>query len=131
MYDTFMGKSLKYKLTPLAISKETIGERIAFLRKQKGYTQKDLADKIGITRHVVSDYETGRIHLNDEMVIRFALVLGTSADTLLGLQKMNVSDVKPSIRIIRRLQKIETLPPSKQKALFTTIDNFLKAEGMK
>jgi hypothetical protein len=36
------------------------------------------------------------------------------------------SGSKPSLKTLRRLKKIEELPPSQQKALFKTIDNFLK-----
>jgi transcriptional regulator with XRE-family HTH domain len=124
-----MPKKLKNELPPLRLSNSTIGERIAKYRNERGLTQKELAQRIGITHNLVSDYETGRIHLNDEMVVRFALVFKVSADLLLGL-KMEEMTVKPSLKIIRRLQKIEKLTLAEQKALLKTIDMALqKVEG--
>jgi DNA-binding XRE family transcriptional regulator len=36
---------------------ETLGRRIARLRKERGYTQVELAEKIGIIQVLISDYE--------------------------------------------------------------------------
>jgi hypothetical protein len=44
----------------------------------------------------------------------------------LGLKGKPASGSKPSLNTLRRLKKIEELPSPKQKALFKTIDNFLK-----
>jgi transcriptional regulator with XRE-family HTH domain len=77
----------KYILESLNLGNETIGQRIAIIRKAKNLTQKELAQKIGITRALVSNYEIGRIRLYDEMVTRFAIALEVSADEILGLKK--------------------------------------------
>ena len=60
--------------------------------------------------------------LNGEMVARLAITLGVSADTILGLKHTEQSETTPSVRILRRLKKIATLPPHKRKALLKTID---------
>lgn len=64
----------------------TIGQRIYQMRKIREYTQKELAEKIGISRILVWNYENGRLRLYDEMVKRFAIALGVSTDYLLGLK---------------------------------------------
>ena len=87
-----------------------------------------VALQIGIPQNSVSDYETGRLHLSDDMIIRFAKVLGTSADAILGLDGSEVET--PSLKLVKRLKKIEQLPTPKQKALLQTIDGFLKGEGI-
>jgi transcriptional regulator with XRE-family HTH domain len=76
----------KYILEPLNLGDETIGQRIARIRKEKELTQKELANLIGIPRSLVSNYEIGRIRLYDEMVTRFAIALEISTDYLLGLK---------------------------------------------
>ena len=73
-------------LTPLHLCDETLGQRIALIRKKRGLTQKKLAEKIGITRSRLSNYEIDRIHLYDEMLIRFAIALDVSLDYLVGLK---------------------------------------------
>ena len=45
---------------------ETIGQRIARLRNERGLTQKQLGEKIGIVQVLVSDYEKGKLRLHAE-----------------------------------------------------------------
>jgi len=125
-----MPRKLKNELPPLKLGEETIGQRITHIRKQQGITQQQLADKIGITQTLISDYETGRVRLFDEMVIRIALALNVSTDTLLGLKKEKKQDQKHSLRIFKRINRIEKLSPAKQKSLFQIIDGFLNSEGV-
>ena len=121
-----MPRKLKHKLPPLNLGNETTGQRIALLRKEHGLTQKELAEKIGIKRTLVTDYEIGRLRLNDEMVIRFALALGVSADTILGLASLEALGTT-NLKLTKRIRKIEQLPPTQKKSLINTIDAYLKA----
>ena len=113
----------KYKLKPLG-NELTIGQRIAQFRKQKGMTQVELARKIGIEQYLVADYELGRIRLYDEMVAQFAWALGVSADEILGITNRTTKSLPP-LRIMKRVKKIEKLPPAKQKAILQTLDMVL------
>lgn len=81
-----MPQKCKYELKPLNISNESIGKRIARIRKSKKLTQEQLARKIGITRSRLSKYEIDSIRLYDEMVTRFAIALEVSTDEILGLK---------------------------------------------
>ena len=80
-----MPQKSKLDLPPIDLGEESIGERIATIRKQKGFTQKILAEKMGLLNYLISDYERGRRRLYDEMVARFAVALEVSSDYLLGL----------------------------------------------
>lgn len=122
-----MPKVSTLKLPPLNLGKETLGQRIARLRKEKGYTQVKLAELIGITQDLVSSYESDRLGMKAEMVIRFAKALAVSTDELLGVERSEDEGAQPSLRLIRRLHKIESLPPAQQKTLLKTIDTFIKA----
>ena len=117
----------KTKLPQLNLGSESIGERIARLRKERALTQQELADKIGINRVLVTDYERGKIRLYDEMVARFAIALGVSADDILGLKEYPYEKYIPSLRIMKRLRQIEKLSQTDQKALLRNIDMFLQA----
>jgi transcriptional regulator with XRE-family HTH domain len=81
-----MPQKSRLQLPPIDLGKETIGERIAIIRRQKKITQKSLAIKMGLLNYLISDYERGRRRLYDEMVARFAIALEVSADYLLGLK---------------------------------------------
>ena len=106
---------------------ETPGERLARLRKERGWTQVELAERVGITQTLLSDYERGRLRLNAKLIVQFANALETTTDDLLQ-PKGTRSPLrrKPSLRVQRRVEKIEKLPPHQQNYLLKTIDGFLK-----
>lgn len=63
---------------------EKVGAAIAFLRKRVGYTQKELADRIGVTDKAVSKWERG-LGLPDTAIIgKLAILLDTDTDSLLA-----------------------------------------------
>lgn len=127
--DTMPRKS-RLKLPPLGLGKETLGERLARIRKEKGVTQVELADRVGIVQNLVSAYECGRLRLQAEMAIRFAKTLGVSADELLGLKKpAQEAGTVRNRRLRRSVQEIEKLPRRDQEALLRTIEAFLGKAG--
>lgn len=105
---------------------ESLGQRIARLRKERGYTQVEVAEKMGIIQVLISDYERDKLRPHPEVIVRFAQALDVTTDELLGIKESPTAGIKSSLKTLRRLKRIEDLPPSQQKALFKTIDNFLK-----
>jgi transcriptional regulator with XRE-family HTH domain len=102
-------------------------ERLARLRKERGWTQVELAERLGITQALLSDYERGRLRLNADVVVRFANALEVTTDELLQpKESQRPLRRKPSLRLQRRMEKIEKLPPHQQNYLLKTIDGFLK-----
>ena len=64
---------------------ETIGQRILRLRKSKGLTQEQLAEKVGVTAQAVSKWEND-VSLPDIQIIpALSGILGVSTDALLGV----------------------------------------------
>jgi len=104
-----------------------LGRRIAALRKERGYTQTELADQVGAVQVVVSNYERGKLRPHPDMLVRLAKALRVSADELLGVQPATQNGAAVSRRVLRRLQAIDQLPKRDQDALFRTIDAFLQA----
>ncbi len=121
-----MPRKSTLKLPPIKLGKDSLGQRIARLRKQKGFTQVELASKMGIIQSLVSDYERDRLRPHPEMIVRFALALGVSSDEILGLTKTKAPNgTTKNRRLLRRLQQIDKLPRRDQDALLRTIDAFL------
>lgn len=114
---------LALKLKPSA--KDAFGERLARIRKERGFTQVELADKIGSIQAILSDYERGKSKPSSDMLAALALALEVSCDELLGIAKMPAKTKAPNKRILRRIQLIEKLPKRDQDALLRTIDAFL------
>lgn len=126
-----MPRVSRLQLPPLeGLKEEPLGERIARLRKLRGYSQTDLAERIGIIQALVSDYETGKLRLTAEMVLRFANALEVTTDELLQPAGPKPSR-KPSRKVLRRLERIESLPPRQQSTLLRTIDTFLEANALR
>ncbi len=125
LYIGFVTKQSKPKAAPS--EKETVGLRLARFRKQRGMTQQQLAEQTGLIQVLISDYEHGKLRLNADMILRFADVLGVTTDELLrGEKDAATAKKQPSLKLIRRMEQIESLPPYQQRALLTTIDAFLK-----
>ena len=122
-----MAQTKKTKKAPLIIGGETFGKRLARIRKEKGLTQVELAEKLGIIQVLVSDYERDKLRPYYDTVINFSKVLEVSADELLGLITNKKNDYQPSLKIARRMKKIEGLPEVHQKFILKAIDSHLKA----
>jgi transcriptional regulator with XRE-family HTH domain len=60
--------------------RQRMGERIATLRKQRGMTQQQMADAIGIQRPHVARIETGRYNFNYDVLEQIAQALGGHID---------------------------------------------------
>lgn len=102
-----------------------LGERIARLRKERGFTQVELATKAGIIQPVLSDYERGKLRPHPQMLVQFARALQISVDELLGLESSRKNGAPLNRRFLRRLQAVDKLPKRDQEALLRTIDAFL------
>jgi transcriptional regulator with XRE-family HTH domain len=68
-------------------SSETIAERIRDLRKSKGLTQSELAEKLNLTDKAVSKWESGEGEPNIGALADLAVVLDTTTDYLLTGKK--------------------------------------------
>ena len=128
---SIMPKKSKLKLPPIDLGEELIGQRIARLRKERGYSQEALAKKMGIVRVLVSDYEKGRLRPHPEMVARFALAFGVTTDEIIGLKRSEDDNHKPNLAIQKRMRQIEQLPSAKRRIILQTIDAFIKGVEVK
>lgn len=66
------------------LNKEEMGKRIAFFRKEKGITQKELADLLHISYQAVSKWESGKSLPTVEMLYEISNLLHVTVDMLLN-----------------------------------------------
>lgn len=71
----------------------TIGTIITTLRKEKGYTQEDLADLLGVTSGAVSKWETGAAQPDISLLKPLAYSLHTTVDHLLSFGELGESQI--------------------------------------
>ncbi|QRN86000.1 helix-turn-helix transcriptional regulator [Clostridia bacterium] len=62
----------------------SIGENIRTARKRKGLNQKELADKLGRTKNVISNWERGDNQPDVEMIARLCSILDVTPNWLLS-----------------------------------------------
>lgn len=62
----------------------TNGERIKYLREKNGFTQKDIATKLGVEPAAISKYELNMREPNIEAIKKLAILFNVSIDYLLG-----------------------------------------------
>lgn len=65
----------------------TIGERLYNLRKEKGLSQEDLANELGVSRQTVSKWETGESSPDFDKIIPLCEFYGITSDELLSGKK--------------------------------------------
>jgi transcriptional regulator with XRE-family HTH domain len=68
-----------------AIDPKIIGQNVRKHRKERKLTQVQLANLVGLTQEEVSYYETGVREPTIQTLVRLAIGLKTSSDSLLGL----------------------------------------------
>lgn len=59
------------------------GQRIKELRLSLGFTQKELADQIGVAQNTIAQYEKGNAKTSIEAIVSLANILQTTTDYLL------------------------------------------------
>jgi len=102
------------------------GKILADLRKQKDWSQTDLATKSGVSREMIGKYERGEAVPSIEAAKKIVDALEVSLDYLVG-GELKVLDKKT----LKRLQDIDKLPDVDRQNIFYTIDNLIKAAKLK
>ena len=65
---------------------------IAKIRKERGFTQKQVALELNVSCPTVSDWEKGKKNPNHENLLKLAHLLSVSTDYLLGISTANTVD---------------------------------------
>jgi transcriptional regulator with XRE-family HTH domain len=66
------------------IGQSSVGHRIRSIRRERGWTQDDLANSVGVSRSAVAQWETDRAGQIRDNLSRIARVLGVSTEFLLN-----------------------------------------------
>ena len=69
------------------------GNRLKELRKQSGLTQQQLADRIGVTKSVISFYELRERSPSPDVLAKLSYIFHVSTDYLLGIERGRTIDV--------------------------------------
>jgi transcriptional regulator with XRE-family HTH domain len=98
------------------------GKIIADLRKEKGWSQTELAAGSGVSREMIGKYERGEAVPSIDAAKKIADAFEVSMDYLVG-EGINASFDKKNIK---RLQDIEKLDSDVKDKLYFVIDNIIQ-----
>lgn len=85
-----------------------LGNRIANLRKEKGLTQQELANKLFVTDKTISSWESNRTEPNLEIIIRLSEILEISAGYLI-YGDSNKNDIETEIKVELSKEEFERI----------------------
>ena len=83
------------------------GEMLSELRKDRGMTQKDLANQLSVSVHTFSSYERNLILPSDEIKIQIAKIFNVSLDYLFGItsNSSKIDDIDSQVIILKNVPK--------------------------
>jgi transcriptional regulator with XRE-family HTH domain len=102
---------------------QVLGSRIKELRDGQRLSQRELSQKLRISKSMVAKYEGG-IHVPTvNLLVRLAVLFGVTLDSLLG------RDLRDP-RLVRCLLKIEGMDPGSRVAVIDAIEGIISAYVM-
>jgi transcriptional regulator with XRE-family HTH domain len=111
-------------------SKTEAGHRIRSIRERQGFTQVEIAKALGIPQSNVSAMERGARGLTVHQVVKLAKILKVTADEILsGRNGTRESTPTTSLKVLRRVQRIEKLPEERQRVVLKFLDALIDQEG--
>ena len=99
-----------------------IGLKITELRKQKGWSQTDLARQIDVSRVIIGRYERNESAPSIDVAKRMADAFEVSLDFLVGEVQNAAFDKK----ILNRIQEIQHMSPDFRNQFFSIIDSGIR-----
>jgi transcriptional regulator with XRE-family HTH domain len=98
-----------------------LGGRIAERRKALGFSQQQLALKLGIAQQTLAHYEVGRLRVAAALLPPIVKHLDLSLEELLG-EVSKAGKRGPTPKLQEQISRIGALPRSKQRMLIDMID---------
>jgi transcriptional regulator with XRE-family HTH domain len=103
------------------------GQRLAHYRTQRGLSQSQFAERLGIKRELVGYYERRCANPTMDFVQKAGEVLEVSADDLLGSKPIKAKP-GPNPKLQQKFEQVKALPPAKQKLVLDFLETVLQAE---
>ena len=110
----------------------TLGDKIRNLRKKKGLSQGELADKIGISGNHLSRLERGHYQPSADVLKKVAGVLEVSTDYILSESNSDSPEVQiQDASLAERVRMLDQLDDEDKTAIIRVIDSMLTKQRMR
>ncbi len=104
-----------------SVLRKAFGFRVKEMRKHRHWTQKELANQVGIRFQLLNKYEGGQHIPPAETLIKLAEVLDSTVDYLLTGNPVKEASLA-SANLFRRFKTLETLNDEDRGTVITVID---------
>lgn len=106
---------------------DTISERVTQLRKQKGLTQNDLAEKVNISKAQMSRYIAKGVQPPANVLAKMADELGVSMDFLLnGNSEDKAATSLSNMEVIQQYKEVDQLPKEERLTVIRVVAALLR-----
>lgn len=105
-----------------------MAQRIRQKRLELGWTQEELAEKLGVQKSAVSKYEAGRVpNLKRETIAKMATLFNCSPAWLMGLRDdEHIDTAVTAAGDAAFFRKYQALPPEKKEIINQLVDQLSK-----
>lgn len=110
------------------MKEKTFGERLARLREDKGWLQRDLALRVCVKANTISNWEKGISRPNLDQLCLLCHALSVTSDTLLGLDKTGMERTL-NLKEQRILTTFRNATPEMQSTLYQLLVNIDNISG--
>lgn len=97
----------------------SFGETLRELRKQKGFTQESLGERLSLAPQTVSKWERGESMPDAGLLPALAKALGCSLDTLFGMETNSWEDAENAL-----IRWVKTIPPEDRPRAMMVLPTF-------
>ena len=103
-----------------------LGDNIRRLRKEMGWTQIDLAEKLNSTQSLVAAYENNRKYPSHKRLKLLAELFDVGLDELVGEKPLKKREVSKNPKLLKKFEQLQKLSAADQRAVFKMIDGLLE-----
>jgi transcriptional regulator with XRE-family HTH domain len=101
---------------------EGFGKRLREIRQRRAMTQAELGEAVGVSNRVIAYYEGDEAQPPGAMLVDLAKTLKVTSDELLGIKPLKEKASPKKARLLKRLEKVDELPPADQRAVLKFVD---------
>ena len=101
------------------------------LRKERGWTQSEVAEKIGLSVGQIKKYEKGDSAPTLHIIARMSMAFGVSADELDFEHGAGPAAHKLDGDLLKRFEKVAQLPERERDAVLVLIDSVIAKQTLK
>lgn len=108
-------------VVPRSQPENDFGQRLADLRKQKGFTQQQLAERVGVHAQQLKRYEAGSSQPTLDVIRNLAVSLGVTSDRLL----FGKDERGPDDELRLQFEAVSRFSAEEKKVLRSLLDSMI------